>query len=128
MGRFNFENYYQRLDKKRKEEDNSMENVRNTEIKKDVKDAKKSDMDLHSEMNLLEARIYGMLNPYLKKIKFIDKNVEKLTLDKTISAAVKELKKKGYEFENEDEILEGMEVNYLEGLGFKLNKKVEDAK
>lgn len=116
---------------KEKEEDNAMGSIKNTEvkdIKKDNKDIKKTELSLHDEMDKLEKRIYGFMKPCMEEIRLIDKNVQKLVLDKTITAVVKDLKKKGYEFENEDEVLEQLEVNYLMGLGFKFNKNEGDEK
>lgn len=111
--KFNFDKYDEYLKNNNKEE-KEVDVMENNEVK--------PESNLHTEMDMLEKRIYGFMKPYLKKIDFIDNNVQKLALDKEVSGTIKDLKKKGYTFENEDEILEQLEVDYLRGLGFKFNK------
>lgn len=119
--KFNFNKYTEYL-KEKESENKAMENKK--DVKNDVKpDDSITKEDLKNENNILEKRIYGMLKPLFKKIQYIDKNTQYLKMDKQITGAIKDLKKKGYTFDNEDEMQEQIEVNYLQGLGFKFEKK-----
>lgn len=116
--KFNFDKYSDYLKNKNneKKEVDIMENKKET-----INDVN----DLHTEMDMLEGRIWGMFKDYFPKINAIDRNIKKLALDKEVSGTIKDLKKKGYTFENEEEMQEQLEVNYLKELGFKLSKAEE---